>query len=353
MGKKTSIQWSHSTTNPTMGCDGCPLWPSVVLILALLIRSIVGLKIATAEEVEATWKATKARNRFDQALAVIEKFAGAPEMNAAKIELVTRVRAEFRCYAGILHQRFKGNAGYAASFDEPKTFPGRTLKTARFGFPSPAEEVEKPWLCGCPRIVFVSDMSDSLSERIPFDYFLNEVVNPAASVKGARHIWIWLTKRPKRMLEFYHWLEARQIMWPRNLIPSASILSAGYARQATALMQIPSMAKAFSLEPLNRYVELPAELLSPESWFIVGGESGAGAATRPFDIAWARRYREVCAKARAAFFLKQLGAHAVENGSKFPTKDQHGGEWDEWPEDVRVRQVPAVFRAYRRSFEVR
>ena len=32
--RNTPIQWTHSTINPVMGCDGCPLYPTVGRIKA-------------------------------------------------------------------------------------------------------------------------------------------------------------------------------------------------------------------------------------------------------------------------------------------------------------------------------
>jgi hypothetical protein len=97
-------------------------------------------------------------------------------------------------------------------------------------------------------------------------------------------------------------------------------------------------------------------------WVIVGGESGHDA--RPFDLAWARSIRDQCAEAGVACFVKQFGASAWSNlradhlgriadgsiGSaevkaepmRLWLKDGHGGDWDEWPADLRVRQFPEV-----------
>jgi protein gp37 len=107
-------------------------------------------------------------------------------------------------------------------------------------------------------------------------------------------------------------------------------------------------------------------------WVVVGGESGPGA--RPFDIGWARNTIAQCKAAGVACFVKQLGAkpwdsassdidhlfahcgHACECCDECPSdkgqrersehpqllklKDRKGGAMDEWPEDLRVRQMP-------------
>lgn len=80
-------------------------------------------------------------------------------------------------------------------------------------------------------------------------------------------------------------------------------------------------------------------------WIIIGGESGPGA--RPFDIQWARQVIKQCAAAGVACFVKQLGAKPHErrvNGDHvfFDLKDRKGGSMEEWPEDLRVREMPDV-----------
>ena len=94
---------------------------------------------------------------------------------------------------------------------------------------------------------------------------------------------------------------------------------------------------------------------------IVGGESGPGA--RPCSVEWVRAIVRQCAEAGVACFVKQLGANVeidhAENASDYgdgvsivgnegdsfgPTRlkftDPKGGNPDEWPEDLRVRQMP-------------
>ena len=151
------------------------------------------------------------------------------------------------------------------------------------------------------------------------------------------------------MAEFYRWLIHRGKPWPNNLIPMASILNAAYARQAVTLLEIPAPAHGFSVEPLDAPLELPEELMSAAPWIILGGESGRAAIRHPFDIAWARSIRDQCFEAEAPFFLKQLGGAPVDRGARLHLNDKHGGDWDEWPEDIKIRQLPDVFRMRARA----
>lgn len=71
---------------------------------------------------------------------------------------------------------------------------------------------------------------------------------------------------------------------------------------------------------------------------IVGGESVRSAAV--YVLAWARRVLADCRKAKTPFFLKQLGTNPVEDGKPLPPVDKHGGDWCEWPDDLRHRDTP-------------
>lgn len=77
-------------------------------------------------------------------------------------------------------------------------------------------------------------------------------------------------------------------------------------------------------------------------WVIVGGESGHGA--RPFDLAWARDLRDQCQAAGVPFFLKQTGENVVGDGGVALRFRKKGGELDDIPEDLRIREFPEVTR---------
>ena len=98
----------------------------------------------------------------------------------------------------------------------------------------------------------------------------------------------------------------------------------------------------------------PLDLCSSESacghlpdWIIIGGESGPGA--RPMDLTWVVPLIAQCKEKGVACFVKQLGRRPVMGpaaGNEIfdPTpivlKDQKGGEPDEWPANLRVREFP-------------
>lgn len=79
------------------------------------------------------------------------------------------------------------------------------------------------------------------------------------------------------------------------------------------------------------------------SWIIVGGESGSGA--RECEVDWIRSIVAQCKAAEVPVFVKQLGARSVGlwtdgEAFAFDLADKKGGNIKEWPEDLRVREMP-------------
>lgn len=83
------------------------------------------------------------------------------------------------------------------------------------------------------------------------------------------------------------------------------------------------------------------------SWLVMGGESGGDAG---FDLQWAR---DAIAWGRASGVpvkIKQLGSrpyamvqlegYAAPYRVELKMSDRRGSNWDEWPADLRVRQMP-------------
>lgn len=136
------------------------------------------------------------------------------------------------------------------------------------------------------------------------------------------------------------------------------------------LLQTPAAVRFLSCEPLLSAVNLEPFMQYPPfhedyklhypgggiNWVIIGGESGHG--SRPCQVEWIRSIVGQCRAAAVPVFVKQLGANYVDavNGicghsTKWPYdilpsgptrrfKDSKGGDWSEWPEDLRVRQFP-------------
>jgi len=144
------------------------------------------------------------------------------------------------------------------------------------------------------------------------------------------------------------------------------------------LLQFPAAVRFLSCEPLLAPVDLravwtrcpvhdfpsgfcvgPCADRQRISWAIIGGESGPNA--RRFDISWARDIVKQCKGAGVPALVKQLGARPTCDGCAGPDehwpkgtakqdrglgyweiqlRDRKGGDMDEWPEDLRVREFP-------------
>ena len=81
-------------------------------------------------------------------------------------------------------------------------------------------------------------------------------------------------------------------------------------------------------------------------WVIIGGESGPKA--RACDQEWIRGIR--CQlQGTVPLFVKQVGSNSCQSECDGairarPQKHPKGGDPAEWPEDLRVRQLPKIAR---------
>jgi protein gp37 len=278
---RTKIQYCDTSTNGTSGCDGCELWNQ--------------------------------RERV--------------------------------CYAGRIHPRLRHLEGYGKSFTEVGLLPGRIAAAARLSDLTGKARPAKPWLDGLPRVIFVSDMSDALSRAVSFEYLRTEFIDVFNSPAGRRHIWLWLTKRPRRMARFSAWLAAQGLDWPANCCAGTSVTRRRTLGRLDALLGVggPGTVRYVSVEPQREALDLSPWLLRL-AWVIQGGESG-GRKANPFDLAWADDLRGQCRRFGVPYFCKQLGRNPVEAGTRLVLRDGHGGDWHEWPERLRVRQMPKAFQA--------
>lgn len=161
------------------------------------------------------------------------------------------------------------------------------------------------------------------------------------------------------------------------------------------LMACPAAVRFLSCEPLLEDIDLSGQFLMQKArgirrvaagqhpadaslvkhpsidWVIVGGESSAKA--RPCNVAWIRDIVDQCKAADVPVFVKQLGAKIIvrnDTAMEWPNcgdgwidrepdrqvryqgeemtiglADPKGGEMAEWPEDLRVRELPKGVRA--------
>lgn len=219
-------------------------------------------------------------------------------------------------------------------------------------------------------MVFVNDISD---------LFESPETMPAESrpiIEGLREecwrvieanpqlIFQLLTKRPENVLAMIpeHWRAGLPTnVWVGTSAERQDVLD----RRIVELGMIPATVRFLSLEPLLADIELLTWLASAVTstgrrlydWCVTGGESGPGA--RPMDVEWVREILRACRAHNIPAFTKQLGAKPFSVADRISHRnsevkmpggfyrylnDKKGGDPAEWPEDLRVREFPAVVR---------
>ena len=211
--------------------------------------------------------------------------------------------------------------------------------------------------------------------------------------------WLLLTKRPENIQKM--WPD----YFPGGYIAEAGSmnqtgprrnvwLGTSISDQATANKAVPELLRCrdlapvrfISAEPLVGPIDLEDALPSEDQvalrrghrceldWVIVGGESGPKA--RPCRPEWVRSLVRQCQLFEVPVFVKQMGANVItrndaiedefNNGvsgwpdpqvqhdihgfreefqgadCRIKLRDRKGGDPDEWPQDLRVRQFPEV-----------
>jgi protein gp37 len=79
-------------------------------------------------------------------------------------------------------------------------------------------------------------------------------------------------------------------------------------------------------------------------WVIIGGESGNETGKyryRPCEVQWINSLVDQCKAWGVPVFVKQLGTYLAKG---HVLKDRHGGDINEFPENLRIRQMPRDFQ---------
>jgi protein gp37 len=195
-----------------------------------------------------------------------------------------------------------------------------------------------------PARVFVNSMSDLFHDDVPVA-FIEQVFE--TMVAAAQHTFQILTKRPENMKKFMMGWHERYGSVPSNVWLGVSVENQEHGEERVPLLLgTPAAVRFLSCEPLLGPLRLfgtGGAAGSPAAagrldWVIVGGESGRHA--RPFDVSWARSIVAQCREAGVACFVKQLGARPTQGELPLRVANRKGGDPEQWPDDLRVRQFP-------------
>jgi len=222
------------------------------------------------------------------------------------------------CYAERLWPRLRamGNTAYRdRNFNDVACHP---------------ERLDQPLQWKKPRRIFVNSMSDLFHDDVPFEFIRAVWV---VMTTHRDHTYMVLTKRPRRMLEFFAWNAAQELKvetYRNNVWLGVSIENQAVANERIPLLlQAPVTVRFVSCEPLlgpvnleriepkgkdafihslSGTVSVPFTVLDNRpklNWVIVGGESGPRA--RPMHPDWASSLRDQCRAEGVPFFFKQWG----------------------------------------------
>lgn len=191
-----------------------------------------------------------------------------------------------------------------------------------------------------PSKIFTSSLTDFFHEAI--DSYRDEAWDIIRQCP--QHAFQILTKRPERIYEKLpaYWNEIRDRVWLGTSIGSQKSIQ----RLFDLIVPIQPVTMFLSLEPLHGEVKLPLndfvdmghKVKDLIDWVIIGGESGNETGKyryRPCDVKWIENIVDDCKAEGIAVFVKQLGTYLSK---QLGLKDRHGGNIDEWPEHLRVRE---------------
>lgn len=246
---------------------------------------------------------------------------------------------------------------YRDSFDNTRYNPLQVVRTKTV-FNAPLKYNVTKSLCwdGKP-LVFTCSLTDFFHEEI--DIYRNEAWD---IIRKCPHlIFQILTKRPERIINNLpdDWGTGWDNVWLGTSCGSQSS-----TKRIAELLKVPAAIKFLSIEPLHGSVNLlrvdeddsgftnclnglsfcegrnePAEH-DKIDWVIVGGESGNETGKyryRPCELSWIEKIVSDCQKSNVPVFVKQMGTFLSK---KLRMTDRHGGNINEFPEHLQVREFP-------------
>lgn len=217
---------------------------------------------------------------------------------------------------------------YRDSFNSTRYNPLNVVRTKTvFNLPLKLKEPSK---------IFTSSLTDFFHEEI--DSYRHEAWDIIRQCP--QHTFQILTKRPERIMD--HLPEDWGDGWG-NVWLGTSVGSQKAVHRIAELENVKAKTKFISFEPLHE--QITDSFVGMVDWVIIGGESGNETGKyryRPCEIEWIESIIDGYNDHQlndVAIFVKQLGTHLSK---QLGLKDRHGGNINEWPEHLRIREFPTV-----------
>ncbi len=188
--------------------------------------------------------------------------------------------------------------------------------------------------------IFTCSWSDFFIEEA--DLWRDEALQIIA--EHPQFIWQILTKRPERVN-----VELPDNVW---LLFSAGT-QPNFDKFMPVMKNIKAKVKGISIEPLTGRIDFAnvsnrvdaveewgQDVLRYIDWVIVGGESGNDTGKylyRPCELEWIEKIVNDCKSSNTPVFVKQMGTYLSK---QLKMSDRHGGNINEFPEQLRVREFP-------------
>lgn len=214
---------------------------------------------------------------------------------------------------------------YRDSFNGTRYNPREVIRTKTvFNLPLKLKEPSKIFTC-------------SLT-----DFFLPEIDSYRDEAwdiirKCPHHKFQILTKRPERIIEN----TPIDLLNSDNIWFGTSVGSSDGLQRIYDLIKVDCKTRFVSFEPLHEKIDMNWDItdLLKINWAIIGGESGHETGLykyRPCKIEWIESLINDLTP-MAEIFVKQLGTHLAK---ELNMSDRHGGNIEEFPEHLRIRNFP-------------
>lgn len=223
---------------------------------------------------------------------------------------------------------------YRQSLDSTRYNPLQVRRTKTvFNMPLKYKETMSKVHNGRP-LIFTSSLTDVFHPDIdPYRSEMWDIIR-----KSPHLIFQILTKRPERIEN--HLPDDWGLGWD-NVWFGTSVGSPKGMQRIYDLLNTTCKVRFLSIEPLHERIDMNIDLgdLVHIDWAIIGGESGNDNGKyryRPCKLEWIEELiKDFTPTTR--IFIKQLGTHLAK---ELKLSDRHGGNIEEWPEHLRIREFP-------------